>query len=64
MDKKPKKAMKDYGFRLVGFYLKEEEYEALRKYCFDTRISHSQFVSGLVTDKLRREEYLKNEAKA
>ena len=55
--------MKDYGFKTIAFYMKEEEYEAMRKYCFDERLKHSVFIRGLVTGKLRKEGYLKKEEK-
>lgn len=62
-ERKKKMLMKDYGFKTIAFYMKEEEYEAMRKYCFDERLKHSVFIRGLVTGKLRKEGYLKKEEK-
>jgi len=38
-------------------YILEEQYEALREYCFKNRLKHSSFVRGLVVDKLKREGF-------
>lgn len=61
--RKPRKQMKDYGFTGVMVHFTREEYEALRKYCFEERLKHSPFIRELVADKLRKEGYLKKESK-
>lgn len=58
-ERKKKKLMKDYGFKQILAYVMPEEYEAMRHYCFDMRLKHSQFIRQLITDKLRKEGYLK-----
>jgi len=35
--------------------IEQEEYEALREYCFKNRLKHSPFVRSLIIDKLREE---------
>ncbi|MGE5444758.1 MAG: hypothetical protein ACM3SR_09170 [Ignavibacteriales bacterium] len=60
---KPKKRMEDYGYKPIMFYLKEEEFEALREYCFHNRLKHSPFIRSLIVDKLKKEGYFKKEAK-
>ena len=60
---KPKKRMEDYGYKGIMFYLLENEYEALRKYCFDNRLKHSPFIRNQVVDKLKKEGYLRKDAK-
>lgn len=61
--RKPRKQMTDYGFKGVMVHFTEDEYEALRKYCFEKRLKHSPFIRDLVTDKLRKESFLKKETK-
>jgi len=35
----------------------EDEYGALRKYCFDKELMHSSFIKELILDKLKKEKY-------
>ncbi len=53
--------MAEYGFKSVMFYLLGDEYQALRKYCFEKELKHSPFIRELVTRELRKEGYLKKE---
>ena len=55
--KKSKKRMEDYGYRGILVYVKEEEYEALREFCFKNRIKHSPFVRSLIIEKLKNTSY-------
>lgn len=55
MEKKSRKRMEDYGYKGIIVYILEEEYEALREYCFKERIKHSPFVRDLILEKFKRE---------
>ena len=55
MEKKSKKRMEDYGYKGIIVYILEEEYEALREYCFKESIQHSAFVRDLIVEKCNRE---------
>jgi hypothetical protein len=61
--KKSKKRMEDYGYKGILVYVKEEEYEALREYCFKNRIKHSPFVRSLIIEKLKKEGMIKKTTK-
>ena len=54
-----KKSMTELGYRTVSVYLLPEEFQALRKYCFDKELRHSSFVKELILEKLRKEKYWK-----
>lgn len=47
--------MEDYGYKGIMVYILEEEYEALREYCFKKRLKHSSFVRDLIVKKLEKE---------
>ena len=51
--------MQELGYKTVSVYLLPEEYQALRKYCFDKEIKHSSFIKELILEKLKREKYYK-----
>jgi len=55
--------MEDYGYKGIMVYILEEEYEAMREYCFKKRLKHSSFVRGLIVDKLKRERVIKKDRK-
>ena len=61
---KPRKSMEEYGFKPVLLYLPQEQFEALRHYCFDKRLKFTPVIRDLLADKLRKEGYLKKESKA
>ena len=55
MEKKSRKRMEDYGYKGIIVYILEEEYEAMRDYCFNERIKHSPFVRDLILEKFKKD---------
>jgi hypothetical protein len=60
---KKKKSMQELGFKTISVYLRPEEYQALRKYCFDREIKHSTFIKKLILERLGKEKYYKDGGK-
>jgi len=60
---KKKKSMQELGFKTISVYLRPQEYQALRKYCFDREIKHSTFIKELILEKLGKEKYYKDGGK-
>lgn len=56
------KRMEKYGFKGVMLYLREEEYEALRRYCYEKRLKHSPVIRGALATLLKKESYLAKDA--
>jgi hypothetical protein len=56
---KQKKRMEDYDFKGLMLYLKINEYEALREFCFRNRLKHSPFIRDLVVERLKKEGFIK-----
>jgi hypothetical protein len=52
-----RKSMQELGFKTISVYLRPEEYQALRKYCFDKELKHSSFIKDLLLEKLKKENY-------
>jgi len=48
---------------MVSVYLKPEQYQSLRKYCFDKELRHSSFIKELILEKLKKEKYFKDKGK-
>lgn len=57
------KSMQELGYKAISLYLTPEEYQALRKICFDREITHSGFLRELLNKELKKEGYLKKESK-
>ena len=51
---KGKKKSKDV---LVSVYMHLDEYQAMRKYCFDKEKKHSTLLKELLIEKLKKEKY-------
>lgn len=43
----------------ISVYVSQDIYQALRKYCFDKEIAHTEFFRQLLVEKLKKEKYLK-----
>lgn len=54
---------KTAGNKVVLLSLPPDEYQALRHYCFDNELKFAPFIRQILAERLRKESYLKKEAK-
>lgn len=64
MEKKPsEQAKKPSKFNKVLINLPHDEFQALRKLCYERNLKHGPFIREMLAERLRQESYLKKEAR-